>query len=282
MEVKKLAGKEKEDEKETWTVNVGNFNQEEKEQNWKRTTKAREFVRERIRLEMWWGTAATISCNVRVTVNVTTVPHLIITFRLIYLIMLSVARTVWYRLIDLLLCSQCSVWLRTGRPWFDPRQRQRIVPLTSASGPALGPTQPPVQWVPGALSPGVKGGRGVMLTTHPLLVPRLRNSRSYTSCHPDAPLWSVTGPLYPFLLTLSLGAISHSCILILYRQWHQRDGFRTYEMGARYVVMTSFSAVFHQDWRLINRILRKERLWNTCAVCICLTWINFLLQRGDF
>jgi hypothetical protein len=35
-----------------------------------------------------------------------------------------------------------------------------------------------------------------MLTTHPLLVPRLRNSRSYTSCHPDAPLWSVTGPLF--------------------------------------------------------------------------------------
>jgi hypothetical protein len=34
-----------------------------------------------------------------------------------------------------------------------------------------------------------------MLTTHNLLVPRLRKSRSYTSCHPDAPLWSVTGPL---------------------------------------------------------------------------------------
>jgi hypothetical protein len=37
---------------------------------------------------------------------------------------------------------------------FDPRQRQRIFLLVSASRPALGPTQPPVQRVPGALSPG--------------------------------------------------------------------------------------------------------------------------------
>ena len=33
------------------------------------------------------------------------------------------------------------------------------------SRPALGPTQPPVQWVPG-LSWG-ESGRGVVLTTHP-------------------------------------------------------------------------------------------------------------------
>jgi hypothetical protein len=46
------------------------------------------------------------------------------------------------------------------------------------------PTQPPIQWVPGVLSPGVKPGRGVMLTTHPHLVPRLSMSRSYTSSHP--------------------------------------------------------------------------------------------------
>jgi hypothetical protein len=32
----------------------------------------------------------------------------------------------------------------------------------------LWPTQPPIQWVPGILSSGVKRGRGVTLTTHPI------------------------------------------------------------------------------------------------------------------
>jgi hypothetical protein len=56
-----------------------------------------------------------------------------------------------------------------------------IFPLTSVSRPALGPTQPPVQWVPGVLSPGLKRGRGVTLTTHPCLVSRSIMSRSYIS-----------------------------------------------------------------------------------------------------
>jgi hypothetical protein len=33
---------------------------------------------------------------------------------------------------------------------FDPWQRQRIFSLASEIRPALGPTQPPVQWVPGS------------------------------------------------------------------------------------------------------------------------------------
>jgi hypothetical protein len=59
-------------------------------------------------------------------------------------------------------------------------ERRMIFPLTVCR-PALGPTQPPVQWVPGVLSPGVKRGRGVNLTTHPHLVPRSRMSKSYIS-----------------------------------------------------------------------------------------------------
>jgi hypothetical protein len=47
-------------------------------------------------------------------------------------------------------------------------QRQQIFLFSTASRPTLGPIQPPVRCVPGALSPGVK------LTTHLHLVLRLR------------------------------------------------------------------------------------------------------------
>jgi len=45
--------------------------------------------------------------------------------------------------------------------------------FTTASRPALGPTQPRIQWVPGALPLGVKPP-GVNLTSHLHLVPRSR------------------------------------------------------------------------------------------------------------
>jgi hypothetical protein len=81
--------------------------------------------------------------------------------------------------------AQSASWLTTDwTPGFDPQQRQRIFLLLSASRPALASTQPPVQWVPVVLSPGLKRGQGVMLTTHPHLVPRLSKSRSYTYSPP--------------------------------------------------------------------------------------------------
>jgi hypothetical protein len=49
-----------------------------------------------------------------------------------------------------------------------PAEAKGFFPLASVSRPALGHTQPLVQWVPGVLSPGLKRGRGVTLTTHPI------------------------------------------------------------------------------------------------------------------
>jgi hypothetical protein len=48
-----------------------------------------------------------------------------------------------------------SVQRRDGRTGFDSRQRQEIFLFSRASRTALGSTQPPIQWVPGALSPRV-------------------------------------------------------------------------------------------------------------------------------
>jgi hypothetical protein len=50
--------------------------------------------------------------------------------------------------------------------------------FSHTSRPALGVTQPPVQWVPG-LSRGLRG-RGVVLTTHPFQA-EVKKEYSYTS-----------------------------------------------------------------------------------------------------
>jgi hypothetical protein len=43
-----------------------------------------------------------------------------------------------------------------GQPGFDSRHGQEIFLHSIESRPALGSTQPPTQWVPRALSPGIK------------------------------------------------------------------------------------------------------------------------------
>jgi hypothetical protein len=88
-----------------------------------------------------------------------------------------------------MLSREECVWLRAGRPGERgsiPGRGERIFPLASVSRPALGHTEPPLQWVPGIFSPGLKRGRGVTLTTHPHLELRSRMSRSYTSSPPSA------------------------------------------------------------------------------------------------
>jgi len=67
-----------------------------------------------------------------------------------------------------------------GVQGFDCRRGLRIFLFTTASSTALGPTLPPIQWVPGVLSLGVKR-RGVKLTTHLHLVPMSKNAWNSTS-----------------------------------------------------------------------------------------------------
>jgi hypothetical protein len=52
--------------------------------------------------------------------------------------------------------SRYSAGLRAGRTGFDSRRELGIFHLSTASRTALGPTHLPIQWVPGALSLGVK------------------------------------------------------------------------------------------------------------------------------
>jgi hypothetical protein len=62
------------------------------------------------------------------------------------------------------LCLHPTSVLDTRTRWsrFDPRQRQRIFLLASASRPALGPTFPPIHWVMGTGGPfpGSKARQG--------------------------------------------------------------------------------------------------------------------------
>ena len=72
-------------------------------------------------------------------------------------------------------CSSVGIAIDYGLD--GPAIKSRWGEIFRPSRSALGPTQLPIQWVPG-LSPWVKYGRGVLLTTHPLLVRWSRKSRA--------------------------------------------------------------------------------------------------------
>jgi hypothetical protein len=93
------------------------------------------------------------------------------------------------------LLSRYSERLRGWRPGFDSR-KCKIYLLSMFSRPNPGPTQPPIEWVPGAHPLGVKV-RGVKVTTH-LPLPRLRMVELYF--HSRIRLYSlVLNPLKPIL-----------------------------------------------------------------------------------
>jgi hypothetical protein len=66
---------------------------------------------------------------------------------------------------------------------FDSLRGLGILLFTTASRTALGPTQPPIQWVPGSLSLGVKR-LGCEADHSPPSVPRSKNEWSCTSTPP--------------------------------------------------------------------------------------------------
>ena len=99
-----------------------------------------------------------------------------------------------------------SVGIATGYGLDGPGIESRLErDFPHLSRPALGPTQHPVQLVPG-LSRGEKSGRGVTLTAHPLLVPLVMKEYSYTSTPPmgrtacTEPQCLHKGALYLFFL----------------------------------------------------------------------------------
>jgi hypothetical protein len=81
-----------------------------------------------------------------------------------------------------------SVGIATDYGLDDPGSNPGGDEIYRPSRPALGPTQPPVKWVTD-LSRGVKCGRGVLLTTHSILVTRSWNSTAI----PLPTLWATPG-----------------------------------------------------------------------------------------
>ena len=73
--------------------------------------------------------------------------------------------------------------------------------------PALGPPQPPIQWVP-VLSRGYRGP-GMALTTYPHLVPRSKKDQNYTS----APNLSLCGLFYGEM-TFTFTGSAHRFMLV--------------------------------------------------------------------
>jgi hypothetical protein len=73
--------------------------------------------------------------------------------------------------------DETRVGIATG--WAVRVRFAAVQDFSIASRPTPGLTQPPIQWVPGALSPGVKR-RGVKLTTHTHLHPVPRSQKGGT------------------------------------------------------------------------------------------------------
>jgi hypothetical protein len=88
-----------------------------------------------------------------------------------------------------------------------------IFPLASVSRPALGPTQPPVQW-----APGVKARPGRDADHPPPSSAKVENEYELYLLSPQAPPWRVAGLLY-----LLYGTSHKTVIFILWSSECEMD-----------------------------------------------------------
>jgi hypothetical protein len=81
--------------------------------------------------------------------------------------------------------SRYSDWLGAGWPriWSSIPSRVKNFLFSTLSRPAVGCTQPPIQWVPGALSPGVKRS-GREADHSPPISAEVKRTWIYTSTPP--------------------------------------------------------------------------------------------------
>jgi hypothetical protein len=87
--------------------------------------------------------------------------------------------------------------LQAERTGFDSRQGQRSIPFATSSRPAVEPIQRRIQWVPGALSPGIKQ-QGHEADHSPPSSAEVKNEWSYT---PTPPYVFMVGTSVPFTFT---------------------------------------------------------------------------------
>ena len=114
---------------------------------------------------------------------------------------------------------------------------------------------PPVQTGPGAhlasckmgtgSFPGVKYGRGVLLTTHPLLVPRSRKSRTI----PLPTLWATTGLQRENFTFYIMKNTFSSFLSVTWSKCSHRTTYRRKHITA--AVMTSCYVI-------VNRLIHKQ------------------------
>jgi hypothetical protein len=119
---------------------------------------------------------------------------------------------------------------------FDSRRGLGIFLFTTASRTAVGPTQLPIQWVPGALSLGVKRpGREADHSPH--LVPRSKNEWSCTSILQYTFMaWcsiKAQGQLYFYLLSNTVLYSKQPAVTTTCNHMHTMHTFPTGKVGSR-------------------------------------------------